>query len=91
MLRVDLQLHSRFSDRPSEWIFRRLGMPQSYSEPEALYRKLHAAGKTFKTITAHYVTRARLHNYSFLSIESARARARARSVRTRSQTRPSQR
>ena len=53
MLRVDLQLHSRFSDRPSEWIFRRLGMPQSYSEPEALYRKLEAAGMTFKTITDH--------------------------------------
>jgi glycosyltransferase involved in cell wall biosynthesis len=53
MLRVDLQLHSRFSDRPSEWILRRLGMPQSYSEPEALYRKLHAAGMTFKTITDH--------------------------------------
>jgi glycosyltransferase involved in cell wall biosynthesis len=53
MLRVDLQLHSRFSDRPSEWILRRLGMPQSYSEPETLYRKLDAAGMTFKTITDH--------------------------------------
>jgi len=53
MLRVDLQLHSRFSDRPSEWILRRLGMPQSYSEPEALYRKLDEAGMTFKTITDH--------------------------------------
>jgi glycosyltransferase involved in cell wall biosynthesis len=28
-------------------------MPQSYSEPEALYRKLHEAGMTFKTITDH--------------------------------------
>lgn len=53
MLRVDLQVHSLYSDRPSEWIFRRLGMPQSYSEPEALYEKLHAAGMTFKTITDH--------------------------------------
>jgi glycosyltransferase involved in cell wall biosynthesis len=53
MLRVDLQLHSRFSDRPSEWILRRLGMPQSYSEPEALYRKLDDAGMSFKTITDH--------------------------------------
>jgi glycosyltransferase involved in cell wall biosynthesis len=53
MLRVDLQLHSRFSDRPNEWILRRLGMPQSYSEPESLYRKLEAAGMTFKTITDH--------------------------------------
>jgi len=53
MLRVDLQLHSRFSDRPSEWILRRLGMPQSYSEPEKLYRELDEAGMTFKTITDH--------------------------------------
>jgi glycosyltransferase involved in cell wall biosynthesis len=53
MLRVDLQLHSRFSDQPTEWILRRLGMPQSYSEPEALYRKLDKAGMTFKTITDH--------------------------------------
>ena len=53
MLRVDLQLHSRFSDKPTEWILRRVGIPQSYSEPEALYRKLDAAGMTFKTITDH--------------------------------------
>ena len=53
MLRVDLQVHSRFSDRPTEWILRRLGVPQSYSEPEAIYRKLDAAGMTFKTITDH--------------------------------------
>jgi glycosyltransferase involved in cell wall biosynthesis len=53
MLRVDLQLHSRFSDRPSEWILRRLGMPQSYSEPEALYQKLAKAGMALKTITDH--------------------------------------
>jgi glycosyltransferase involved in cell wall biosynthesis len=53
MSRIDLQLHSRFSDRPTEWILRRLGMPQSYSEPETLYRKLAAAGMTFKTITDH--------------------------------------
>ncbi len=32
---------------------RRLGVPQSYSEPETLYRKLDAAGMTFKTITDH--------------------------------------
>src|ERR1700678_3484384 len=51
MLRIDLQLHSRFSDRPTEWVLRRLGIPQSYSEPEALYRKLGAAGRGFQTIT----------------------------------------
>jgi len=53
MLRVDLHLHSRFSDRPSEWILRRLGVPQSYSDPETLYRQLDQAGMAFKTITDH--------------------------------------
>ncbi len=53
MLRVDLHLHSLYSDRPSEWILRKLGMPQSYSKPEALYQKLHQAGMAFKTITDH--------------------------------------
>ena len=53
MAKIDLHLHSRYSDRPSEWILRKLGVPQSYSEPEELYQKLHAAGMTFKTITDH--------------------------------------
>jgi glycosyltransferase involved in cell wall biosynthesis len=53
MSRVDLHLHSKFSDRPSEWILRQLGMPQSYSQPEDLYRKLTTRGMTFKTITDH--------------------------------------
>ncbi|SDU14214.1 Glycosyltransferase involved in cell wall bisynthesis [Verrucomicrobium sp. GAS474] len=53
LCRVDLHLHSRFSDRPSEWILRQLGMPQSYSQPEALYARLHQAGMRWKTITDH--------------------------------------
>jgi glycosyltransferase involved in cell wall biosynthesis len=52
-VKVDLHLHSKYSDRPSEWILRRLGVPQSYSEPEMLYQKLHAAGMDLKTITDH--------------------------------------
>ncbi|CAF0697443.1 Histidinol-phosphatase [Candidatus Methylacidithermus pantelleriae] len=53
MLRVDLHLHSRHSDRPNEWILRRMGVPQSYSSPEELYRKLHTRGMNLKTITDH--------------------------------------
>ena len=53
MAKIDLHLHSRYSDRPSEWILRKLGVPQSYSEPEDLYQKLHMAGMSFKTITDH--------------------------------------
>ena len=53
LVRTDLHLHSKYSDRPSEWILRQLGMPQSYSQPEDLYRKLAAAGMTYKTLTDH--------------------------------------
>lgn len=51
MLRVDLHLVSRFSDRPAEWVLRKLGVPQSYSEPTELYDKLDAKGMSFKTLT----------------------------------------
>ncbi|MDD4933148.1 MAG: glycosyltransferase [Methylacidiphilaceae bacterium] len=53
MSRVDLHLHSRYSDRPSEWILRRIGCRQSYTDPETLYQKLTAAGMRWKTITDH--------------------------------------
>ncbi|MGD9896324.1 MAG: glycosyltransferase [Candidatus Methylacidiphilaceae bacterium] len=53
MSRVDLHLHSCYSDRPSEWILRRIGCRQSYTDPETLYQRLAAAGMTWKTITDH--------------------------------------
>ncbi|MDD2676891.1 MAG: glycosyltransferase [Methylacidiphilaceae bacterium] len=53
MSRVDLHLHSRYSDRPSEWILRKVGCRQSYTDPETLYQKLAAAGMRWKTITDH--------------------------------------
>ncbi|MDE1171414.1 MAG: glycosyltransferase [Verrucomicrobium sp.] len=74
MPRVDLHLHSRFSDRPSEWILRQLGMPQSYSEPEALYARLDEAGMAWKTLTDHHridgcLALAEKHGDVFLSEE----------------------
>ncbi|MDZ4816373.1 MAG: glycosyltransferase [Verrucomicrobiota bacterium] len=49
--KADLQVHSRFSRRPPEWILRRLGVPESFSEPEFLYDSLIKAGMDFVTIT----------------------------------------
>ena len=51
MARADLHLHSRFSNRPSEWILQRIGASQSYTEPEAIYDRAKAAGMTYVTIT----------------------------------------
>jgi glycosyltransferase involved in cell wall biosynthesis len=50
-VKADLHLHSKFSDRSPEWIFRRAGLPASYSEPRELYRLLRERGMDFVTIT----------------------------------------
>jgi glycosyltransferase involved in cell wall biosynthesis len=53
MSRCDLHLHSRFSDRSEEWLFRRFEFPDSYSDPAELYDGAKAAGMDFVTITDH--------------------------------------
>src|SRR5947207_3574960 len=53
MSRCDLHLHSRFSARSEEWLFRRFDFPDSYSDPRDLYRLLRARGMNFVTITDH--------------------------------------
>jgi len=53
MSKADLHLHSRYSDRPSEWILRKLGIPDSLSNPRKLYEGLRAAGHDFVTLTDH--------------------------------------
>ena len=52
-MKADLHLHSRFSDRAPEWLFRRAGLPDSYSEPAALYDAARARGMDFFTLTDH--------------------------------------
>ena len=53
MSKCDLHLHSRHSDRPSEWILRKAGIPDSLSKPSALYESLRAQGHDFVTLTDH--------------------------------------
>ena len=53
MSRCDLHLHSRYSDRSEDWIFRRFDFPDSYSDPLELYRRAKAGGMDFVTITDH--------------------------------------
>ena len=52
-MKADLHLHSRHSVRAAEWFFRRLKLPDSYSEPAALYDTLRARGMSFVTLTDH--------------------------------------
>jgi len=60
MARVDLHVHSKYSNRPSEWFLQRLGASESYTEPEAIYRIARSRGMTFVTITDHNCMRASL-------------------------------
>ncbi len=53
MSRCDLHIHSRFSARSEEWLFRRFDFPDSYSDPRDLHRLLRERGMDFVTITDH--------------------------------------
>ena len=53
MSRCDLHLHSKFSDRSEDWIFRRFDFPDSYSNPPELYVQAKSAGMDFVTLTDH--------------------------------------
>jgi glycosyltransferase involved in cell wall biosynthesis len=53
MSRCDLHIHSRFSARSEEWLFRRFDFPDSYTDPRELHRLLRERGMDFVTITDH--------------------------------------
>lgn len=50
---ADLHVHSKYSDRPSEWLLRRIGAPESFTDPRAVYNRCRAKGMDFVTITDH--------------------------------------
>ncbi len=52
-LKVDLHAHSKYSTRPSEWILRKIGCSESYTEPKDLYRIAKGRGMGLVTITDH--------------------------------------
>src|SRR5690349_2079138 len=53
MSRCDLHLHSKFSARSEDWLFRRFDFPDSCTEPAELYAELRKRGMDFVTITDH--------------------------------------
>src|SRR6266446_7373345 len=73
MSKSDLHIHSRFSARSEEWLFRRFDFPDSYSDPKELYRQLRAKGMDFVTITDHDTIDGNLEiaalKHSFISEE----------------------
>ena len=53
MSRCDLHIHSKFSARSEEWLFRRFDFPDSCTDPAILYDQLRTQGMDFVTITDH--------------------------------------
>ena len=51
--RADLHVHSRYSDRPSEWLLRLIGSAECYTTPQEVYQRAKAAGMDFVTISDH--------------------------------------
>jgi glycosyltransferase involved in cell wall biosynthesis len=51
--KCDLHVHSKYSDRPSEWFLRRMGTPESFVEPREVYRNARQKGMDFVTISDH--------------------------------------
>ena len=51
--RCDLHIHSRYSARSEEWLFRRFDFPDSYSDPKELHGQLLTRGMDYVTLTDH--------------------------------------
>ncbi len=51
--RADLHVHSKYSKRPSQWVLRKLGASESYTEPLELYALARTRGMDLVTITDH--------------------------------------
>ncbi|MGB6064498.1 MAG: glycosyltransferase [Desulfomonilaceae bacterium] len=52
-MKIDMHVHSKFSKRPSEWILKKLGCPESFTDPVHLYNVAKTRGMSLVTITDH--------------------------------------
>ena len=52
-MRIDCHVHSKHSKRPSAWVLKKIGCPESFTEPLDIYRIARERGMTHVTITDH--------------------------------------
>ncbi|GAB7081461.1 glycosyltransferase [Megalodesulfovibrio paquesii] len=52
-MKIDLHVHSRYSDRPSQWALRKLGAPESFVDPVVVYELCKLRGMHKVTVTDH--------------------------------------
>jgi len=51
--KADLHVHTKYSNRPSEWVLRRIGSAECYTEPREVYDQAIQKGMNFVTISDH--------------------------------------
>src|SRR5687767_1174540 len=51
--KTDLHVHSKYSNQPTEWLLRKVGAPESFTEPKEIYRRCRERGMRFVTISDH--------------------------------------
>ena len=59
-MKADLHVHSKYSDRPTEWFLRRIGAPECFTEPAEVYRICKQKGMDYVTISDHNCIRGAL-------------------------------
>lgn len=52
-MRIDVHVHSKYSQRPSQWILKKIGCPESFTEPLQIYRIAKDRGMSHVTISDH--------------------------------------
>ncbi|MDA8142203.1 MAG: glycosyltransferase [Desulfobacteraceae bacterium] len=52
-MRIDVHVHSKYSTRPSQWILKKIGCPESFTEPLQLYQIAKNRGMSHVTISDH--------------------------------------
>ncbi len=52
-MQIDIHVHSKYSKRPSQWILKKIGCPESFTEPLQLYQIAKSRGMSHVTISDH--------------------------------------
>lgn len=50
---IDVHVHSKYSKRPSQWILKKIGCPECFTEPVDIYQIARNRGMTHVTISDH--------------------------------------
>ena len=50
---IDIHVHSKYSKRPSQWILKKIGCPECFTEPVKIYQIAKNRGMSHVTISDH--------------------------------------